>query len=494
MAELMARGLAPTGLSADSRAVGAGDLFVAYRGFRTDGRRHGADAVARGACGVLWDADDGLLPPDLGVPVIPVSGLRGVSGHLAHRLYGAPSEKLWLVGVTGTNGKTTVSQWLARALTDLGQRCGVVGTLGCGFPGKLDEASNTTPDAPALHHRLADFRAQGAVATAMEVSSIGLDQGRVNGAVFGLTIFTNLTRDHLDYHGSMEAYAAAKARLFDLPGARAHVLNLDDAFGVAQGRRLLAAGHRVVGYTLIPSNADAVAASRVLVADNLRPTPAGMRFTLGVDGREAEVHAPVVARFNISNLLAVMAALLERGIAPDDVLAVAGRLSAPEGRMQVVGGVGEPLVVVDYAHTPDALAKVLEAVRATAEARGGRLVCVFGCGGDRDPGKRPLMGEVARNLADRVVMTSDNPRGEDPEAILDAVAAGAGPTAERICDRASAIRAALVDARADDVVVIAGKGHEPYQEVQGERLPFSDLSQAREALAAWHEPREGLTP
>lgn len=489
---LAEKGLRPTGLTADSRRVAAGDIFVAYPGYSLDGRRFVADAVGRGAVAVLWEAADGLAPPTLGVPCLPVEGLRALSGYLAHEVYGRPSASLWLAGVTGTNGKTTVSQWLAQVLTDLGQRCGIIGTLGCGFPGQLDAATNTTPDAPALHRQLARFRADGAVAAAMEVSSIGLDQGRVNGAEFDVAIFTNLTRDHLDYHGSMEAYAGAKTQLFDLPGLAGHVINLDDAFGLHQARRLLERGQRVIAYTLVPSNADGAPGAEILAATDLRATPSGMRFALLAGGQRLEMHVPVVARFNISNLLAVIGALVIRGLAVDVAARACARLTAPEGRMQVVGGIGEPMVVVDYAHTPDALAKVLEAVRGSAEARNGRLICVFGCGGDRDPGKRPLMGAVAAQLADRVLVTSDNPRSEPPEAIIAAILAGGTSMMEAVPDRAGAIARAIVEAGPDDVVLIAGKGHEPYQEIQGQRLPFSDLAQAREGLEAWNRQHGAL--
>jgi len=484
--ELRKAGVTPTGITADSRRVGAGDVFAAWPGFTTDGRRYLRAAVEKGAAAVLWENGDGFQAETLPVPSLPVTGLRELSGHVADEIYGRPSAHLWLAGVTGTNGKTTVSQWLARALEDLGTRCGIVGTLGCGFPGQLEAGANTTPDALELHRMLAGFLVAGAGAAAMEVSSIGLDQGRVNGARFDVAIFTNLTRDHLDYHGTMEAYAAAKARLFALPGISTAVINFDDGFGLYQARRLADAGTEVIGYTQVASNASAVAGARVLVADRVQTSAAGLRFALLWEGESAEMQVRMVAPFNVSNLLAVIGALLARGIPLPEVLAVAGRLTPPEGRMQLVGGVGEPLVVIDYAHSPDALAKVLEAVRETAHARGGRLTCVFGCGGDRDPGKRPMMGEVARQLADRIVVTSDNPRSEDPAAIVEAVAGGAGAAAERIIDRAEAIRAAIGAAGADDVIVVAGKGHEPYQEIHGKRLPFSDLEQARAALAAWN--------
>ncbi len=482
---LRAAGVAPGGITADSRKIRGGEVFAAWPGARTDGRHYLAPAVQAGAAAVLWESGDGFAPEALPVPSLAVEGLRDLAGHLAHEIYGRPSEALWLAGVTGTNGKTTVSQMLARALDDLGVRCGIIGTLGTGFAGKLTEAINTTPDALELHRLLAGFRAAGAGATAMEVSSIGLDQGRVNGAAFDVAVFTNLSRDHLDYHGSMERYGEAKARLFELPGIRTSVINLDDAFGLALARRLAGAGREVIAYTLVPSNAHAVPGARVLMADRVQVAAAGLRFGLHWEGREADVPVRMVAHFNVSNLLAVAAALLARGVGYDEVVRVAARLTPPEGRMQLIGGVCEPLIVIDYAHSPDALVKVLEAVRSTARTRNGRLVCVFGCGGDRDPGKRPMMGEVARQLADRVVITSDNPRTEDPLKIIEGVAAGAGAGAECVVDRAQAIRIAIAEAHADDVVVIAGKGHEPYQEVLGQRLPFSDLEQARLALREW---------
>ena len=486
LAELRRRGVEPRAISADSRRIGPGDVFAAWPGLRTDGRRHVADALARGAGAVLWDDSDGLLPPELAVPVVAVGGLRECAGHLAHEIYARPSAALWLAGVTGTNGKTTVSQWLAHALGDFDARCGIVGTLGCGFPGQLEAGVNTTPDAIELHRHLAAFRAAGASAAAMEVSSIGLEQGRVNGACFDVGIYTNLSRDHLDYHGTMEAYAAAKARMFELPGLEQAVINLDDGFGLVLARRQVERGMAVIGYTRMATNLDAVPGARVLLADALQAAPGGLRFALHWEGQRHDLQVRLVAPFNVSNLLAVAGALLCRGLPADDIARSIARLTPPEGRMQLLGGVGEPLVVIDYAHSPDALAKVLEAVRETAAARRGRLVCVFGCGGDRDPGKRPLMGEIAVQLADRVVLTSDNPRSEDPLRIIADIAAACPADVDRVVDRAQAIALAIAEAGPDDVVVLAGKGHEPYQEVLGQRVPFSDLDQARLALQAWH--------
>jgi UDP-N-acetylmuramoyl-L-alanyl-D-glutamate--2,6-diaminopimelate ligase len=490
LACLRAAGVQPAGITADSRRLRAGELFAAWPGFRTDGRRYLAAAVERGAAAVLWESADGFEPGHLPVPALPVEGLRELAGHLAHEIYGRPSEKLWLAGVTGTNGKTSVSQMLAAALQGLGTRCGIIGTLGNGFPGELQDALNTTPDALELHRLLAGFVDAGAVAAAMEVSSIGLDQGRVNGACFDVVIFTNLSRDHLDYHGSMEAYGEMKSRLFTLGSSATAIINIDDPFGLVLARRLVGEGREVIACTLQQASLEAVPGARVLFGDRLQTSAAGLRFTLHWGGSAADVQARMVGAFNVSNLLSVAAALLVRGVPFDEIAPHLARLQPPEGRMQLVGGVCEPLIVIDYAHTPDALAQVLESLRPTVASRQGRLSCVFGCGGDRDPGKRPMMGEVASRLADRVIITSDNPRTEDPLHILGAVAAGAGAAAVRIVDRAEAIRLAVAGAAADDVVVIAGKGHEPYQEVHGQRLPFSDLEQANLALRAWHGGEE----
>jgi UDP-N-acetylmuramoyl-L-alanyl-D-glutamate--2,6-diaminopimelate ligase len=407
---------------------------------------------------------------------VEVSGLAALSGEIAHLVYGRPSEHLWLAGVTGTNGKTSVSHWTAQALDAMRHPCAVVGTLGNGFLDALDESPNTTPDAITLHAALAGFVASGAEACAMEVSSIGLDQGRVNGAAFDVAVFTNLTRDHLDYHGSMEDYAAAKEKLFDAPGLKAAVLNLDDPMGVALAARLKG---RVptLGYSLAgkaPGLTD-----EVLVADNLRLDAAGVEFDL----RGTKVVAPVVGRFNVSNLLAVIGALLARNERLEEITAALRSLKPPPGRMQALGGVKQPLVVVDYAHTPDALEKALTVLREAATARGGKLVCVFGCGGDRDPGKRPQMGAVAARLADRVLVTSDNPRSEDPLQIIAAIVAGMPAPRCIEPDRALAITEAVVGADVRDVVLLAGKGHEPYQEIAGVRHAFSDLDAAKSALA-----------
>jgi UDP-N-acetylmuramoyl-L-alanyl-D-glutamate--2,6-diaminopimelate ligase len=473
LAELEQLRVKATGLAVDSRRVAPGDVFVAMPGHHVDGRTYAVDAVRRGAAAVLYEAGE---PPMLDVPAIPVTGLAVLAGEIAHLVYERPSERLWMAGVTGTNGKTSVSQWIAQAMCLLDRKCGVIGTLGGGFPGQLIESVNTTPDAVSVHRALAGFADEGAVACAMEVSSIGIEEGRVNGVHFDVASFTNLTRDHLEYHGSMEVYGAAKEKLFGWPGLGTAVINLDDPFGAQLAARL-AGRVPTIGYTL--ENREG--GDRVLAARDIVMSGATLSFT--VDGVRFE--APVVGRFNISNLLGVIGALLAGDETLADIAAVLHRIEPPPGRMQAVGGHGRPLVVVDYAHTPDALEKALGTLRDTAAARCGKLVCIFGCGGDRDPGKRPLMGAMAERLADRVLVTSDNPRSEDPLAIIEAIASGMKHRPAIEPDREAAIRCALAEAAADDVVLLAGKGHEPYQEIAGVRRPFSDLALAREALESW---------
>jgi UDP-N-acetylmuramoyl-L-alanyl-D-glutamate--2,6-diaminopimelate ligase len=470
LAKIEARGIKVTNLCADSRAVAPGDVFVAMPGHRVDGRAYIADAVARGAAAVLHEAG---VEIDVPVPALAVRGLASLSGKVAHLVYGRPSERLWMAGVTGTNGKTSVSQWIAQAMGMFNCPCAVIGTLGHGFPGHLVPSPNTTPDAIALHCRLAGFIDAGAVACAMEVSSIGIEEGRINGTHFDVAVFTNLTQDHLDYHGSMEAYGAAKEKLFDWPKLRAAVINLDDPFGARLADKL-AGRLRVIGYTLdgkVSRGGTAAATDFAMTATGLSFKVNGVRFD-----------APMVGRFNASNLLAVIGALLASDETLDEIAAVLPRLTPPPGRMQALGGDNRPLVVVDYAHTPDALDKALATLRETATARGGKLVCVFGCGGERDPAKRPIMGAIAERRADRVLVTSDNPRSEDPGAIIAAIVRGmrAMPVIE--ADRNLAIDQAITEAGASDVVLLAGKGHEPYQDIAGVRYPFSDLEHARYAL------------
>ena len=467
---LAAQGAMIERLTADSRRCRPGTAFLAYPGERADGRAYIGDAVARGASAVLWEADNFVWAPSWRVPNSAVHGLKQRASELAAEFYGQPSHALWMCGVTGTNGKTSCSHWIAAALQASGTPSGIIGTLGCGFPGALREAGNTTPDALELQATLAELRAAGARAVAMEVSSHGLAQGRVNAVRFACALFTNLSHDHLDYHGSMQAYAEAKAALFAMPGLEAAVLNLDDAFGRELARRL-ARRVRCIGYAM-----DAPLAGATDEFIGLQPS-----MQLVSSWGRAPLATRQVGRFNLSNALGVLGCLVARGIAFADAVRLLANLPAVPGRMEAVGE--RPLVIVDYAHTPDALEKALAALRPLAAERGGRLAVVFGAGGDRDPAKRPLMGAAAERGADRVIITSDNPRGEDPLRIIEAVASGMRDRARREPDRRRAIEMALLEAAPDDVVLIAGKGHESYQEIAGERLAFSDQAAARAALA-----------
>lgn len=463
-------------LSSDSRRCAPGVAFFAYPGAAADGRAYIADAIARGATGVVWEANGFAWRDEWRVPNAPVRGLKQQAGSLAHEFYGRPSEALWTCGVTGTNGKTSCSQWLAAALSRAGAKCGVLGTLGTGFPGALADAANTTPDALELHRVLAGLRRDGAAAVAMEVSSHGLDQGRANGIAFDCALFTNLTHDHLEYHGSMEAYAAAKARLFETEGLACAVLNLDDAFGVMLAQRCGARGLRTIGYSL--SSAAVVPGSVTEFVAAARIAPDYLELTSNWGKARTDFHQ--VGRFNVANALGVVGCLLAYGLPfPQAVYALAS-LPAIPGRMQRVGDA--PLTVIDYAHSPDALDKVLQALRHVADARGGRLVVVFGAGGDRDRSKRAPMGIAASRLADRIILTSDNPRSEHPLAIIRDIAAGVSVPYATEADRARAVESAIGEAADADVVLIAGKGHESWQEVAGRREPFSDAQVARAAL------------
>ncbi|WP_322033919.1 UDP-N-acetylmuramoyl-L-alanyl-D-glutamate--2,6-diaminopimelate ligase [Paraburkholderia sp. J76] len=482
--------VAPTAdLHADTRSLKPGDVFLAYAVEGADNRPHIANAIERGAAAVLYQPEGYTGETLDAAGALAVPQLDVLAGEIASGWYGDPSDAMLVVGVTGTNGKTSCSQWIASAFTAIGQKCAIVGTLGTGFPGQLVHTGFTTPDAPQLQRSVAQLRAEGAQAIAMEVSSHALHQGRVNGTSFDIAIFTNLTQDHLDYHHTFEAYEAAKARLFAWPGLRAAIINADDA----AGRRLIAATRckaRTIAYSVATPAADAPVADAWLRANDVRATATGTAFHLETsDWGEAQVEVHVLGLFNVSNLLGVLGALLAANVPLVAALNEISKLQPVNGRMERLGGRAdhdEPLVVIDYAHTPDALEKTLEALRPMAAARGGQLVCMFGCGGDRDATKRPLMGAIAERLADQVVVTSDNPRSEAPAAIIDQIAQGMREPAKarRIEDRASAILQAVRGAAREDVVVLAGKGHEATQEIMGKKRAFSDQDHARLALAA----------
>jgi UDP-N-acetylmuramoyl-L-alanyl-D-glutamate--2,6-diaminopimelate ligase len=463
-----------TGLDADSRNLKAGDAFVALRGASTHGLRFAATAEKAGVAAILCEAPapDGIALP---ANAVLVPELRAKLGRLADRFFDAPSERVSMTGVTGTNGKTSTVQLIAQALSLNGDRAGTIGTLGAGLYGELVAGERTTPDVIAVHRLIAQMRDAGATHVAMEVSSHALEQGRVDAVAFKVAVFTNLTRDHLDYHGTMDAYGAAKARLFAWPTLEAVVINLDDDFGsklisqVADGVRRIGVSSRGHGGAL-------------LAAENSSLTPAGLRFDLVEAGAKHAVTSPLLGRFNIDNLLAVAGTLFALGWSLPKIAETLPKLSPVGGRMSRVGGDGRsPLIVVDYAHTPDALQQALASLR---EHTPGRLTCVFGCGGDRDRGKRPQMAAIAERGADRVIVTDDNPRSESGDAIVVDIVAGfdsrRNVRIER--DRAKAIAQALSDAHAGDVILIAGKGHETYQEVAGVKHDFDDLAVARALL------------
>ena len=459
----------------DSRRVQPGDVFVAYPGESQDGRAYIAAAIAAGARAVIWESEGYAWPRELGVPNLAVRGLREVAGEIAAHVAGYPARSLWMIAVTGTNGKTSCSHWIAEAMSALGRPTALIGTLGHGFPGALTGLTNTTPDALALQELLVRYRDAHASAVTMEVSSHGLSQSRVSGARFDVALFTNLTRDHLDYHGTMENYGEAKARLFDWPGLKSAVINVDDGFGRRLVSRLSGSPVRVFTYGI---------ASGAISGHRLDLHRFGLDLEIKTPWGGGLVRSPLMGAYNAANLLGVLGVLLASDVPLDQALTVLSRLQAVSGRMQTLGGGTRPLVVVDYAHTPDALEQVLNALRAHLAQ--GRLICVFGCGGDRDAGKRPLMGEVASRCADQLFITSDNPRSEDPLAIIRAIADGARPPYLLEPDRARAIELAISAARPGDVVLVAGKGHETYQEVGGVRHPFSDIDAADACLSHWH--------
>ncbi|MNV19412.1 UDP-N-acetylmuramoyl-L-alanyl-D-glutamate--2,6-diaminopimelate ligase [compost metagenome] len=465
-----------TGLVLDSRAVRPGNAFVAIAGFGAHGLGFVDQALANGAGAILFEPP---APAELPAPAeaIAVPGLRTRMGAMADQFHGHPSRAMTMVGVTGTNGKTSTVQLLAQAWHLLGTPSGSIGTLGAGLYGAVEPTGFTTPLVLQMHALLAQLRDDGARAVAMEVSSHALDQGRVDAVHYDVAVFTNLTRDHLDYHGDMASYGAAKARLFHRPGLKAAVINLDDAFG----RQLfvgLPAGVQAIG--LSSRGADGANVR----ADALQLDGRGIGFELIIDGQRAAVQSPLLGRFNVDNLLAVAGALYALDHAPAEIAALLSQLQPIAGRMNRLGGEhGLPTVVVDYAHTPDALEQALASLH---DHLAGRLVCVFGCGGERDTGKRPQMAAIAEKYAEVVIVTDDNPRSEDGDRIVADIVAGlsspAAATVQR--DRAAAIATAIGLAGADDIVLIAGKGHEPYQEVHGVKHPFDDTEVAGRVLAA----------
>jgi len=467
-------GLHPQRLVTDSRKVQPGDAFVAFQGETMDGRNYIPQAISNGASAVLWEEEGYRWNSDTTTPNIAVPGLRKQLGEIASAFYGEPSKKLWVIGITGTNGKTSCSHWLARSMSHLGRKSAVIGTLGNGFTDALSETVNTTPDPVMLHGLLAEYLGQNAQAVAMEVSSHGLEQGRVTGMKFDVAVFTNLTRDHLDFHGDMASYAAAKRKLFAWPDLKFAVINTDDAFGIELAQFTRQRGVTTLTYGF--GEAD-------IRGSDLALDEHGLSMHVSTPQGGARLSAKVMGKFNASNLLAVLATLLVSGVALDQAIAELSQTQPVAGRMQQIGGEGLPVVVVDYAHTPDALEKALSNLREQCK---GALICVFGCGGNRDKGKRPLMGKTASQLADSVIITADNPRNEEPQSIIADILSGiAADDASHIRiepDRANAIRAAIQQAKAGDVVLLAGKGHESTQHIGDTKFPFNDMAVATEII------------
>jgi len=486
-------------ITEDSRAVTPGAAFLACRGRTHHGLEFAHSAAAAGARAILWESAPRATPPPLADAIVvrEIPQLHARLGQIADRFFEAPSARLSIAGITGTNGKTTCAWLLAQALELLGRRTAYIGTLGAGLPGlpgALRALSHTTPDAITLHRELARALATGADSVAMEISSIAIDQDRCDALRLHAAALTNLTRDHLDYHGDMRSYGAAKAALFDWPALRARVINIDDRLGARLAQRWRADTQGAPAARLLltsqrPPRADEGkrygSAAQHVCARNVSATRNGLCLTLATTQGSARLDSALHGPFNAENLLTVLALLLAWDVPLAEACEALGRCVAPPGRMQAEGGGALPLVLIDYAHTPDALAKALCASRAHCD---GRLWCVFGCGGERDRGKRAAMGRIAAAAADELIVTDDNPRGEDPAdiaaAILQGIAGGGGAGRARLIhDRAAAISAALAQAATSDVVLIAGKGHEDYQLVGSQRRPFSDTASVRAALA-----------
>jgi UDP-N-acetylmuramoyl-L-alanyl-D-glutamate--2,6-diaminopimelate ligase len=465
------------GIASDSRLLQDGFLFLAVQGMSSHGLDYLEQAKQAGVCAIAWDTASGVEPGDIGVPTIAIDDLAGKLGEIANRYYGTPSEQLNVIGVTGTNGKTTVAWMVAQARELLGERCAYLGTLGYGVDSVEGAEGMTTPAAIELHGHLADFVAAGATSAAIEVSSHALSQGRVDGVRFDTAMFTNLSRDHLDYHGDMGNYFDSKARLFLQCDPNDRIVNLDSEYGTQ-----LAAlcGQDAV---TVSTDFDRVANGHPYVfVRSVVAMKRGSEITFVSSWGDGRFTLPMPGDFNVENAVLVLALLLKKGVSLDAACDVMSQVSAPPGRMQRVAMEG-PAVFVDYAHTPTALDGALRALRAYCP---GKLWCVFGCGGDRDQGKRPQMGKAAEQYSDHVVVTTDNPRSEDAQIIIDDILAGTAH-ADKVTiieDRAAAIAWAIDQARDDDVVLIAGKGHEDYQESNGERVAFSDYAVAQKALAA----------
>jgi len=469
-----------SGVKMDSRLLRSGDLFIACFGRNHDARDYIDDAINSGAVAVLAESGGSWQEVQhvKGVPVIPVDNLTAQISEVAARFYGDPSSSLKVIGITGTNGKTSCSQFIAQVLEAAGEECGVVGTLGFGKYGNLQETQHTTPDAVVTQAALAELKRANVEVVAMEVSSVGLHQHRVEAVKFDTALFTNLSRDHLDYHNSMESYADNKRKLFIVPGLQAAVINLDDSYGLYM---MDAVAREVKTFTYSLDNHTATVHTR-----NIQLDRHGFRAEIVTPHGEGAVNCPLFGYFNISNVLAVITTLLSyfERTGPIDIarlLGLVANLKPVRGRMEIVGSSDELTCVVDYAHTPDGLKSALLAIRDHFD---GEVWCVFGCGGNRDRGKRPMMGEIAKAYANRLVITDDNPRKESGEDIVRHIMSGieSHSGVEVIRDRAQAIQYAVSNANPGDIVLVAGKGHENYQDIGGHKTVFSDTSQVRLAL------------
>ena len=468
------------GIASDSRKLGPGFLFLACEGATSHGLDYLRQARDAGVCAIAWDSSTADSPDDIGIPMIAVENLAQHLGDIANRFYGKPSSHLKTIGITGTNGKTTVAWMIKECLRQLDQRCGYVGTLGFGLNDLQVAEGMTTPAAVELHEHLADFVDQRATHAAIEVSSHALSQGRADGVEFDAALFTNLTRDHLDYHGDMRSYFESKASLFLSYPSRHKIINIDSEFGAELAERC---DHNVV---TVSTEFDRVANDRAYVfVRSVLATENASEITISSSWGDGKFTLPMPGEFNVANAALVLAYLLIAGIDLEQACDVLALLEAPPGRMQRISARGSS-VYVDYAHTPDAIESALRALRPHSQ---GNIWCVFGCGGDRDTGKRPLMGGLVERLADKIVVTTDNPRNEDPKKIIEEILAGLSNAdkATVIEDRAAAIAWTIAEAGPSDVVLIAGKGHEDYQEVAGERRPFSDAALAAAAV----ERKEG---
>ncbi|MBK0394365.1 UDP-N-acetylmuramoyl-L-alanyl-D-glutamate--2,6-diaminopimelate ligase [Ramlibacter algicola] len=463
-------------LHCDSRKVRAGDGFIAWPGAATDGRKHVASAMAQGAAACLVEADGVEAFGFTQDAVAAYPQLKSATGPIAAEYYGHPTRTLGVLAVTGTNGKTSTAWWLAQALSAAGRGAAVIGTLGTGQPPHVEHTGLTTPDPVLLQAEFRRFAGEGLAACAIEASSIGIAERRLDGTRIAVALFTNLTRDHLDYHGTMDAYWAAKRELFAWDGLRAAVVNVDDEKGAELADQLRGGGIDL--WTVSQAGPARLQAADVGYGDQ------GLRFTVVEGGQRVAMQTSVIGQYNVSNLLGVLGGLRAMGVSlPHAVRACDGLLPVP-GRLECLQQAGKPLVAVDYAHTPDALDKALQALRPLATQRGGALWCVFGCGGDRDATKRPLMAAVAEKNSDRVVVTTDNPRNESPENIISQILLGLShrDCVEVQADRAQAIAETIAVAAPADVVLLAGKGHEDYQDIAGTKHPFDDRVHARQAL------------